>query len=63
VFQLQETDVQTFCIGLGTSYDKTGCSKMVEKPYKSHSLSAQVAHLGELEEAIMLMIIKGKSLF
>ena len=56
-FKLQESDVQTFCIGLGTGYDKTECNKIVEKPYQSHSLSAQVAHLGELEDAIMLMIV------
>lgn len=59
-FKLQGSDVQTFCIGLGTSYDKTGCNKIVEKPYKSHSLSAQVTQLSELQEAIMLMIVSGK---
>ena len=53
--------MQTFCIGLGTSYDKTDCSKMVEKPYETHSLSAQVEHLGELQDAIMLMIVNGET--
>ncbi len=52
--------MQTFCIGLGTNYDKSECSKIVEKPYESHSLSAQVAHLGELQDAIMLMIVNGE---
>ena len=60
-FKLQGTDVQTFCIGLGTTYDKTECKKVVEKPYQRHSLAAQVGHLGELQDSIMLMIVSGKS--
>ena len=59
-FQLQRSDVQKFCIGLGASYNKTNCRKIVEKPYKSHSISAKVEHLSELQETIMLMIVNGK---
>lgn len=58
-FKLRAKDVQSFCIGLGTSYDKSECRKIVGKSYQSHSLSAQVEHLTELQDAIMLMILKG----
>lgn len=58
-FKLRASDVQTFCIGLGVSYDKKECDKIVEKPMTKHSLAAQVTQLNELHEAIMLMIVKG----
>lgn len=60
-FKLQSSDVQTFCIGLGMTYDHKECDKVVEKPSGKHSLAALVTQLVELRENIMRMVVTGNT--
>ena len=60
--KLEASDIQTFCIGLGLSYNKAECEKMVDEPVEKHSLSAQVGQLNELRQTITLMIVNGNIL-